>query len=216
MLIVLAHPDSKSFNAALRDFAADTLTYAGHQVRTSDLYGMKFDPVAHPAQFPSRADPVHFRLQREQRHAVETGTLSTEVSAEIEKLFWAELVIFQFPLWWGAMPAILKGWLDRVFVSGVVYGSGVEGLSGRKALLSVTASPCDAYAECAERIKAELHPVISNALRLPNLEVLEPIFFFVPATATVIERETAFRRYALRLSEICGGDVHAQDMRTML
>jgi NAD(P)H dehydrogenase (quinone) len=203
VLIVFAHPEPKSFNAALRDFAADTLTHAGHTVRISDLYGMKFDPVASPSQFPLRADPTHFRLQREQRHAAETGTLPADVAGEIGKLFWADIVIFQFPLWWGAMPAILKGWVDRVFVSGVVYGRGADSLSGRKALLSVTASPCDGYAMCAERVKAELHPVISNALRLPNLEVLEPIFFFLSATATVTEREIAYHRYAQRLAEIC-------------
>jgi NAD(P)H dehydrogenase (quinone) len=74
------------------------------------------------------------------------GRLAPEIAAEQEKLLWSDAVILQFPMWWFAMPAILKGWVDRVFTYGFGYGVGSVGralygdgtLAGRRAMLSLT------------------------------------------------------------------------------
>lgn len=205
VLIVFAHPEPGSFNGALKDAAVDALSQAGHQVQVSDLYGMQFNPVVAPDQFPQRANPAAFSLQKEQRHAAETGTTAPDVAAEHEKLFWADLVIFQFPLWWGSMPAIMKGWIDRVFSVGTVYGRGTDGLAGRKAMLSVTASGHGDYAEGARHISAELSHVTGNMLALAKLEVLEPFFVFGPGTMSDADRAGALRRYRQRLLAVCEG-----------
>lgn len=204
VLLVYAHPEPRSFNGAMKDVAVHTLSQAGHQVRLSDLYAMKFNPVVEPSQFPERADPAFFRLLKEQRHAAETGATAGDVAAEQEKLFWANLVIFQFPLWWGSMPAIMKGWVDRVFTQGLVYGRGVPGLEGRKALLSVTASTYDSEAEGTQYLKTQLSHVTGNMLALAKLEVLEPFFVFGPASMTEQVRAECLRKYANHLLTITG------------
>src|SRR5262249_2800641 len=127
VLIVYAHPEPRSFNGAMKDVAVETLRGAGHEIVVSDLYAMDFNPMAGPRDAAGgRVDPDFFSLQKEQTAAYEAGTLAQDIGAEIEKLKWSDLVIFQFPIWWFGMPAILKGWADRVFARGFAY------LPGRK------------------------------------------------------------------------------------
>ena len=119
VLIVHAHPEPKSFNTALRDHSVRALGGLGHAVQVSDLYAMNFNPVAGPGDFTDRADPDYLVYALEQRHGFETGTLAPDIQAEIETLMWCDLLILHFPLYWFSVPAILKGWIDRVLVSGL-------------------------------------------------------------------------------------------------
>ena len=141
-LIVLAHPEPSSFNAQLKDVAADTLGAMGYGILLSDLCAQGFDPVEGPRHYQTRKRPERFEAQTEQRHASDTDGLPADVAAEIDKLKRADLVLFQFPMWWFSMPAILKGWIDRVFVYGGLYTSRMrydQGyFRGRRAMLSVT------------------------------------------------------------------------------
>src|SRR5688572_25262895 len=142
-LIVLAHPESKSYNAALARVAQDALQRQGYDVRLSDLYEQAFAADEHARHFVSRADPLRFDAQTEQRFSAEQDALPIEVQRNVENLLWADLVVLQFPLWWFGMPAILKGWMDRVFVYGKLYSSSRRFHSGmcagKRAMLSVTA-----------------------------------------------------------------------------
>jgi len=141
-LIVLSHPEPRSFNATLKDVAVATLQRRGHGVEVSDLYAEGFDPVEAPRHYRDRADSEVFSPLGEQRQAYEAGALAPEVRREIARLERADLVILQFPLWWHAQPAMLKGWFDRVFVSGGLYTSRMRYdrgyFRGRRALVSVT------------------------------------------------------------------------------
>ena len=58
------------------------------------------------------------------KKAFDADVLTDDAKTEIEKLLWADTLILQFPLWWFSMPAILKGWVDRVFAYGFAYGVG--------------------------------------------------------------------------------------------
>ncbi|ETX27024.1 NAD(P)H-dependent oxidoreductase [Roseivivax isoporae] len=140
--IVHAHPDPASYNGALTRAAERTLRDRGGTVTVSDLYGAGFDPVESGQHYPRRAEPDHFAPLAEQRHAWKTGTVPDDVTTQITLLEAADLVILQFPLWWHGPPAILKGWMDRVFVSGGLYTSGMRYdtgyFTGRRALVSVT------------------------------------------------------------------------------
>ncbi len=148
-LIVYAHPEPKSLNGSLKGLAVSTLESAGHEVRVSDLYAMNWKPVVDAADYGSHASRP-LRVARDSGRAFDAGTLTPDVLAEQEKLLWADTIIFQFPLWWYSMPAILKGWVYRVFTFHFAYGVGEhsdtqygerfgEGtLAGRRALLSVT------------------------------------------------------------------------------
>ncbi|PWE29380.1 flavodoxin family protein [Maritimibacter sp. 55A14] len=140
--IVHAHPEPKSYNGALTRSAERALREAGGTVTVSDLYRTGFDPVEHAGHYANRAETGSFAALNEQRHAWTIGTLPEDVAAEIDNLERADLVILQFPLWWHGPPAMLKGWMDRVFVSGGLYTSRMRYdagyFRGRRALAAVT------------------------------------------------------------------------------
>ncbi|RDD61095.1 NAD(P)H-dependent oxidoreductase [Ferruginivarius sediminum] len=142
VLVVHAHPEPTSFNATLKNVAVDTLKRQGHSVEVSDLYAEGFDPAEKPEHYDNRVNVDCFSPLAEQRNACQTGTLPGDVHREIARLERADLVVFQFPLWWHAQPAILKGWFDRVFVSGGLYTSSMrydQGyFRGKRAICSVT------------------------------------------------------------------------------
>lgn len=141
-LIVFAHPEPTSFNAAMKDAAVTRLTDIGYNVEISDLYAEKFDPVEKAEHYRDRLDDRRFAALAEQRYAGRRGSLAVDVRREIRRLERADLVILQFPLWWHAQPAILKGWFDRVFVNGLLYSSAKRydrgHFRGERAVLSVT------------------------------------------------------------------------------
>ena len=151
-LIVFANPEPDSFNGRLRTIAQQTLGELGYETEVSDLYAQRFDPLEGPHHYPSRGDAGRFNAQSEQAAAAARNSISADVRAEIEKLDRADLVILQYPMWWYAVPAILKGWLDRVLVYGSVYTTGVRydkgRYAGKRAMLSVTCGgPAGSYAE---------------------------------------------------------------------
>ncbi len=122
VLIVRAHHEPKSFSSALADQAAKTLGELGHTIVVSDLYADKFDPVSDRRNFTSVKDPSYLKQQVEEAHATEVNGFAPDLEKEIKKLEAADLLIFSFPIWWFGMPAILKGWVDRVYASGRIYG----------------------------------------------------------------------------------------------
>ena len=124
VLIVYAHPEPTSFNGAMKDLAVETLTAAGHSVTVSDLYAQGFNPVAGAHDFTHRADPARLDLGAEQANAARTAGFAPDVQAEIDKLMAADFLLLQFPFWWYSVPAMLKGWIDRVFAYGVAYDFG--------------------------------------------------------------------------------------------
>src|SRR5271165_7071051 len=142
VFVILAHHERRSFNGALFDIAVATLTEAGHTVVTSDLHRMPFNPVSDRRTFVSVTDATYLKQQIEELHATETGGFAPEIEAELAKLEACDLMIWQFPLWWFSVPAILKGWVDRVFAMGRTYGGGrvyETGIfRGKRAMLSLT------------------------------------------------------------------------------
>lgn len=187
-LIVYAHPEPNSLNGALKDLAVTTLARAGHEVQVSDLYAMGWKAVVDAEDYgPAASQPL--RVVRDSGRAFDTGTLTPDIRAEQEKLLWADTVIFQFPLWWYSMPAILKGWVDRVFTAhfgynvgehsdtryGERYGEGI--LAGRKGLLSVTIGGQESHYSARGvngPIEDLLFPIHHGILYYPGIEVLPP------------------------------------------
>jgi NAD(P)H dehydrogenase (quinone) len=146
VLIVHAHPEPRSLTRQLAATTRQTLQDLGHHVLESDLYGMRWKAVFDGDDFPQRLDPERLSFIDESGHAFATATQTEDVAREQDKLLSADAVIFQFPLWWFGFPAILKGWVDRIFAYGLAYGYrdagnryryGEGGLAGRRALLSV-------------------------------------------------------------------------------
>lgn len=209
VLIVLAHPEPKSFNGAMFDTAVKTFTDAGHGVATSDLYRMGFNPVSDRRNFTTAKDGEFLRLQVEEMHASEVGGFAHDIEAELRKIEAADLMIWQFPLWWFGMPAILKGWVDRVFAMGRAYGSGriyEKGVfKGKQALLSLTTGgPKEAYAPEGFNgdLDAILRPLHRGILEFTGFSVLRPEVHWQPVRVSPEERDAWLDAWRKRLRGI--------------
>ncbi len=209
VLIVYAHPEPESFNAALKNTAVRTLEALGHQVQISDLYSMRWSPVLDAGDFPQRANPQYLDLSREQEHAYSQGTICEAVANEQVKVVWADLLIFQFPVWWFSMPAILKGWVDRVLSRGFAYSSGRKYESGhfkgKRAMLSITTGTASTLYEPNGIDGDLLHvlwPIHNGMLAYMGFSVLPPFAAWMPAAVDVPSREQYLRDFAQRLQSL--------------
>jgi NAD(P)H dehydrogenase (quinone) len=193
VLLVFAHPEPRSLNGALRDVAVRELEAQGHEVRVSDLYAEGWKPEVDRPDFPALDPDARFMPAKASKQAFEAGGLTPDVQAEIDKLLWADCLILQFPLWWFAMPAILKGWVDRVFAYGFAYGVGEhsdrrwgdrygEGtLAGKRAMLIVTTGGwAEHYSPRGINgpIDDLLFPINHGMLYYPGYDVLPPFIAF--------------------------------------
>ena len=206
VFIVHAHHEPTSFNAAMTRSAEHALRTAGHAVRVSDLYAMQFDPVSDRRNFTTVKDPARLKQQDEEAHAAQHDGFAPDLVAEMEKLAWCDTLVFQFPLWWLGLPAILKGWVDRVFALGTAYGGGRyfdRGVfAGKRALCAVTVGgAADAYSGIGiyGPMNAVLHPIQHGILAFVGFGVVEPFVVHAPARMTATERAATLQRYATRL-----------------
>ncbi len=205
VFIVYAHPEPKSFNGAMRDTAAEVLTEAGHAVRVSDLVAMEFKAVSDASDFPQRADAERLVFSVEQRAAFESGSTSPDIAAEHEKIAWADHIIFQFPMWYYGLPAILKGWFDRVLSEGFAhvpprwFDNGP--MAGKRAMLSLTTNGKSAsYAEDGRHGAMEvLVWPIHNALRFCGFDVLPPFVAYDVVRGDDARRRGILSAYGGRL-----------------
>lgn len=104
-LVVYCHPDPNSFTAALKDAAVAALAAGGHDVRVRDLYAEGFDPL----------------FSAEERRTHRNPGPHPTVAEHAEELHWCEHLVLVYPTWWSGQPAMLKGWIDRVWVRGVAW-----------------------------------------------------------------------------------------------
>jgi NAD(P)H dehydrogenase (quinone) len=153
-----------------------------------------------------RADPDFFKYGVEQTKATEAKTFAADVVAEQEKLFRADFLVFQFPLWWFGLPAILKGWVDRVFAAGLTYGGGrwySNGVfRGKRALLSLTTGgPPTIYSPRGLNgdIDTLLFPIQHGMLSFVGFDVLSPFVAYAVARSSQEQRQELLRVYSDKL-----------------
>lgn len=211
VFIVFAHPEPNSLNGVMKDLASKILRDNAHEVKISDLYGMRFKAVLDQSDFSQRQSNEQFNPMMEQMNAVGTGSLSQDIKDEVEKIKWANMIIFQFPVWWSSPPAILKGWFDRVFLPGVVhniaegklYDTGL--LKGKKAILSFTTGATkDVYS--SEGPHGDLDEIFKfithNILELTGLEVLPSIGIYGPAMMSKEHVKEELEKFKERINSI--------------
>lgn len=156
VLIILAHPEPQSFCASLKNRCAEAFKKQGCVVTVRDLYQIGFNAVGGPEDFTKlKHDNIdQFRYGEEQKHGVVNGTVKEELTVEHDYLTQTDYVVLCFPMWWSTVPAIMKGWIDRVLFQGVAWD--IEGyqifqngkLKGKKAFCIITTgSPQDLYTE---------------------------------------------------------------------
>ena len=105
-VVVYCHPRETSFTAAVRDVVLAKLDAAGAETRLIDLYARGFDPILTAAE--------HESYER-------CPDNCAPVQADVDDLRWCDTLIFVYPTWWYGLPAVLKGWLDRVLLPDVAF-----------------------------------------------------------------------------------------------
>jgi NAD(P)H dehydrogenase (quinone) len=133
-LVVFSHPNPKSFNRAILDSYVMALREAGQEARVRDLYALAFQPV----------------LTANDLIGAGKAQLTQDVRAEQEHVAWADVITFIYPLWWAGMPAIAKGYVDRVFSEGFAYTfdeGGLRKLLATKRAVTITTlgDSCENY-----------------------------------------------------------------------
>jgi len=210
VFIIHAHPEPKSYSSALKDTALNYFENSGNKVIVSDLYKMKFNPVGDKNDFKKLSAEVFFKYQTEQVNASKNDLFSDEIKIEMEKLLWADLVIFNFPMWWFSVPAIMKGWVDRIFAMGFSYGAGkgvyAEGIfKTKKGMLCVTTGgPESAFKENGRNgdIDKILFPINHGILYFVGMQTLPYFIVYGAARLNEVERETKISEYETHLSKI--------------
>lgn len=193
VLLVYAHPEPRSLNGSLKAFSVRRLEEAGHAVQVSDLYAMHWKASLDANDSTDRPAATRFDPSLDSKRAFERGLQTEDIAREQEKLRWADIVILQFPLWWFSMPAILKGWIERVYAYGFAYGVGEhsdarwgdrygEGsLAGKRAMLIVTTGGWESHygpRGINGPIDDLLFPIHHGILYYPGFDVLPPFVIY--------------------------------------
>jgi NAD(P)H dehydrogenase (quinone) len=208
---IYAHPEPKSFNAAMKDTAFDALKEKGHEAKLSDLYAMNFNPFLTASDFPERKNPAFFNAFLEAIKASKTGAFTPDIKEEMEKVKWADQLIFQFPIYFTAMPAVMKGWIDRVLAPGFgfnpitksAYDTGL--LKGKSAMLVITTgSPKEMYSEGGAHgdLNKHLESITHCVFEFMGMRVL-PSYIIYEVSSMSRERGTEeLDKYKKRLLEL--------------
>ncbi|MGM0878011.1 MAG: NAD(P)H-dependent oxidoreductase [Bacillota bacterium] len=165
-LIILAHPCEDSFNAAICNEIKDQLTNKNYEVKIRDLYKLKFDPV----------------LIEDNHTSFYQNNLPKEIQLEQNEILWAENLVFIFPSWWCGMPAILKGYFDRVFTNGFAFrftNSEVDGLlKGKKAIIFQTTSQTEEFMKPSQLVSSMETTMDVGIFDYCGIDVITHKFFF--------------------------------------
>jgi Putative NADPH-quinone reductase (modulator of drug activity B) len=177
ILVIYVHPNRKSFNRALADAVLEEAEAKGHEYELRDLYAQSFQPV----------------LTNDDFEAFNHAAIPDDIKREQDAVTRADLVIFVYPIWWFGPPAILKGWIDRVFSYGFAYGHDTRGvkplLTGRKAILVNTAGGSETEAFQTVEFKDAMTTVIDTGIfEFVGLDVILHRMFFQVPSATAEER----------------------------
>uniref|UniRef100_A0A3P8RL63 Ribosyldihydronicotinamide dehydrogenase [quinone] n=1 Tax=Amphiprion percula TaxID=161767 RepID=A0A3P8RL63_AMPPE len=206
-LIVFAHQTPGSFNAAARDVAVQELSDQRYRVLVSDLYAMKFRAEATRDDIKGELKNLElFQYGDETMFAWMENRLSEDIIAEQQKVTEAELIVFQFPLYWFSVPAILKGWFDRVLAQGFafslekMYDNGV--FKGKKAMLSFTTGATQTMFQ-PDGINGDINiilwPLQNGILHFCGFQVLAPQIFYSPAHSPPAVRTSMLEGWRARL-----------------
>uniref|UniRef100_A0A3P8V7U9 Ribosyldihydronicotinamide dehydrogenase [quinone] n=1 Tax=Cynoglossus semilaevis TaxID=244447 RepID=A0A3P8V7U9_CYNSE len=196
-----------SFNEAVRDVALQELTKQGYKVIVSDLYAMNFRAsTTREDIIGDLKNPELFQYGEESMAAWKEGRLSDDIVAEQRKVEEAEFVIFQFPLYWFSVPAIMKGWMDRVLTQGFafslqkLYDKGA--LKDKKAMLSFTTGAMQTMFRpdgINGDINVTLWPLQNGVLHFCGFQVLAPQIFWGPAHCPPTVRAAMLQGWQTRL-----------------
>ena len=191
ILVVFAHPSPKSFNRSLLETVREEAGAKGHECRVRDLYALGFRPA----------------LTDEDMEAFNHNNVPADIKAEQEAVTWADVVVFMHPIWWFGVPAIFKGWIDRVFAYGFAYGHDSRGvkplLAGKKAVVVNTAGGAEVTGYDDTGYKQAIIKLTDIGIyNFVGLEVILRRMFFQIPIASDEERRVMQERLRLDLRKI--------------
>jgi NAD(P)H dehydrogenase (quinone) len=175
VLIVYAHPNPRSFNHAILETFTKSLAEAGHTCEVVDLYAIKFNPC----------------LNEED---IERG-VSEDVRVQQEKVSQANGLVFIHPVWWTGQPAILKGWIDRVFSVGFAYGFDKKTgepqglLKNQKALIINTCGASEKEAKMSGMAEVLKKIESDFLLKFTGIENVQQVLFYNVTMTEDLTRE---------------------------
>lgn len=172
ILIIYSNHYGDNFNSRLLERLKNNITHAGDEVVVRDLYQMNFDPVLRTKDF----------------EMISAGNPPDDIRKEQELIKWADILLFIYPIWWGGMPAIVKGYIDRVFSWGFAYKSNGNGpvplLTDKKAIIMNSFG--QSRAEYEMGMFAAMNRVNSEGVfGFSGVEVLQQLYF--PSIQSVSE-----------------------------
>jgi NAD(P)H dehydrogenase (quinone) len=176
-LIIYVHPNPASFNHAIMDAYASELKASGHEVRIRDLYALGFNPVITLSDYDM----------------LDRGEPPEDIRQEQDHIRWAGVVSFISPIFWAGMPAVLKGYVDKVFSLGFAYsfqGERPKGLlRGKKAVILNSTGGSLMYYRKSGMLDSIRTTIDNGIFRFCGIEVLEHRFFMGVPIATPAERK---------------------------
>lgn len=192
-LIIYCNPDPKSLSAAYRDCVMELTEMAYHPVNVRDLYNTGFHPVLEKSDFD----------------AAKHGQIPEEVKVEQDYVRWADLLTFIYPVWWAGMPALLKGYIDRVFSKGFAYSMDEQNhphgmLNGKKVVILNNMGFPYAYYEKTGMLASMKQTTDEGIFRFCGMELLEHRFFGHLDAASKGEREGHINMLKMLYDKIWG------------
>lgn len=182
VLVIVGHPSNGSFTAALADAYVQSAQAAHHTVKLLRLADLSFDPILHGSNPHAQA-------------------LEPDLLAAQESIVWAHHVVWVFPVWWGGVPALLKGFLDRAFISGYAYkfnkGSPlpVPLLKGRTSHMVVPLDTPPWYYRWVYRMPA-IHQMEKTTLEFCGLRPVKTLMLGPIIHSTLTQREQMLEKVA--------------------
>jgi NAD(P)H dehydrogenase (quinone) len=176
-LIVYTHPNPKSFNNAILNTIVGALKERGDEIKVSDLYEKEFNPVLSGQDFVSFGE----------------GVTPADILTEQELVTWADNIIFVYPIWWFDRPALLKGWIDRVFAHGFAFNEDENGFEGL--MTGKTAAVYATFGGTEDDIKSQvgldyiMKSMTFGSLELVGMNPVKEFTFFEVPTTTDEERK---------------------------
>lgn len=210
ILSVYAHHEPSSLTSALKNTAVSVLLSQGHTVLETDLYGSGFAAKAEKFDFTT-IPTGHFNYMLAQKNAkLNNMSFAPDIVGELEKVAQADIIIFHTPLWWFSVPAVLKGWFDRVLAMGVAWDGGKiyeDGLlRGKRAMMCVVAGGPDDYYRPDGKHKATLpqilHPVHHGTLAFCGFDVIEPFLVTNSLGKTPEQSEKLIKDYQFKIDHL--------------
>ena len=164
-LIVYAHPNSGSLNHFFKQTVLESLQESGEEIAVRDLNEINFNPV----------------LSLEDMNGQRMGTVADDVKTEQDFITWADRIIFIYPIWWTGMPAIMKGYIDRVFSYGFAYryDQGIQKglLTGKKTIIINSHGKSNAEYEAMGMDKALILTSDTGIFTYSGLEIQQHFYF---------------------------------------